>query len=151
MSTAHSTNEYRVIWLIRRLFRSLAQNSNKNLESLGLSAADRAVMEFLYPDEKLSVPEIAEKYHVTRQHVQVTVNPLLERGLLATKANPKHKKSVLIALTKAGRNLFKKVILNESGAIEKLFSDIPSSDIKTTAFALEVLLRSSTKESKNER
>ncbi|SFK27629.1 hypothetical protein SAMN05216302_100360 [Nitrosomonas aestuarii] len=45
------TNEkelYQIIWLIRRLFRALAQQSSENLEDYGISVADRAVMEFLY-------------------------------------------------------------------------------------------------------
>ena len=76
-----------------------AQRSNDGLQELGVSAADRAVMEFLYPDEKLSVPEIAERYQVSRQHVQMTVNELLESGFLTKKVNPRHKRSQLIALT----------------------------------------------------
>ena len=67
-------NAYQIVWLIRRLFRALAQKSDDSLQDLGISVADRAVMEFLQPDQKLSVPEIAERYQVSRQHVQVTVN-----------------------------------------------------------------------------
>jgi DNA-binding MarR family transcriptional regulator len=70
---------YQIIWLIRRLFRSLSQKSDEMLRELGITAADRAVLEFLYPDAALSVPEIAKRYDVSRQHVQVTVNPLLEQ------------------------------------------------------------------------
>lgn len=65
MSAAHHSSEYEVIWLVRRLFRSLAYKSNEMLEELEITAADRAVMEFLYPDKKLSVPEIASRYHVS--------------------------------------------------------------------------------------
>jgi hypothetical protein len=47
MSRAIESEPYQVIWLIRRLFRALAQRSNENLEGFGISVADRAVMEFL--------------------------------------------------------------------------------------------------------
>ncbi len=140
MSAAHHSSEYEIIWLVRRLFRSLAYKSNEMLEELQITAADRAVMEFLYPDKKLSVPEIASRYRVSRQHVQVTINPLVERGLLLTEPNPRHKRSVLVALTKSGRALFKSVINQESRVIDELFSEISSSNVKTTAATLNALL-----------
>ena len=74
--------QYEVTWLIRRLFRAMAQLADDYLRAHGLAAADRAVLEFLYPDEALSVPEIATRYQVSRQHIQVTVNTLLEDGFL---------------------------------------------------------------------
>ena len=85
MSNAAASDQYQVIWLIRRLFRALSQKSSENLEGLGISVAERAVMEFLYPEKMLSVPEIAEQYNVSRQHIQVTVNSLLESELVVTK------------------------------------------------------------------
>ena len=54
-------------------------------------------MEFLYPKEALSVPDIARRYDVSRQHVQVTVNTLVERGLARGTVNPRHKRSPLSA------------------------------------------------------
>ncbi|MDH5346161.1 MAG: hypothetical protein OEW59_10390, partial [Gammaproteobacteria bacterium] len=56
--------QYEVTWLIRRLFRAMAQRADNDLRAHGLSAADRAVLEFLYPDAMLSVPEIASRYQV---------------------------------------------------------------------------------------
>ena len=70
-------------------------------------------MEFLYPEKMLSVPEIAEQYKVSRQHIQVTVNSLLEIGLVATKENPRHKRSPLIMLNAKGRKLFAAVLKKE--------------------------------------
>ena len=91
-------SNYEITWLIRRIFRRMAQVAGENLETFGITAADRAVLEFLYPDEALSVPEIAQRYDVSRQHVQVTVNALLEKGLVAKRPNPRHKRSDLIRL-----------------------------------------------------
>ena len=108
MSLNKDGDPYQVIWLVRRLFRSFSRKSAEILEEFGISVADRAVMEFLYPNEKLSVPEIAERYKVTRQHVQVTVNSLLENRLIVTRENPRHKRSPLILLSKKGRDLFRR-------------------------------------------
>jgi len=133
------TSQYQVIWLVRRLFRSMAQVADGYLAAHGLSAADRAVLEFLYPEETLSVPEIANRYQVSRQHVQVTVNALLEDGFLETRTNPRHKRSPLIALTYVGRELFRKIRNTESGYVDALFVDIPTEDIECTRRTLEAI------------
>ena len=131
--------EYEVIWLIRRLFRALGHAADGYLRAHGLTAADRAVLEFLYPEEALSVPDIASRYQVSRQHVQVTVNALLEDGFLEARPNPRHKRSRLIALTGVGRELFAKIRRMETGIIDALFLDIPPDDIECTRRTLEAI------------
>jgi DNA-binding MarR family transcriptional regulator len=124
--------QYEVTWLIRRLFRAMAQFADRYLQAHGLSAADRAVLEFLYPEYELSVPEIATRYQVSRQHVQVTVNALLEDGFLESRQNPRHKRSPLFALTRVGRELFSRIRAAESELLDALFAGIPMDDIECT-------------------
>lgn len=140
MSKAIESESYQIIWLIRRLFRVLAQKSNESLTEFGISVADRAVMEFLYPEKMLSVPEIAEQYKVARQHVQVTVNSLLEKDLAVTANNPRHKRSVLIMLNEKGRKLFSAVLKEDEEAINLLFSQISKSNVQVTRQTLQTLL-----------
>jgi len=140
MSGVNSNESYQVIWLIRRLFRALSQKSNENLEGYGISVADRAVMEFLYTNKMLSVPEIAEQYKVSRQHVQATINSLLEAGLVVTKENPRHKRSPLIMLNTKGRDLFGKILKKDKEIIEILFSRISRKNIQITQQTLQSLL-----------
>ena len=131
---------YQIVWLTRRLFRALAQKSDASLQDMGISVADRAVMEFLYPDSKLSVPEIAERYHVSRQHVQVTVNGLLQAGILAARVNPRHKRSSLIALTSKGKGMFRGIKARDKKVVKKLFSKISEKDKDVTQKTLAALL-----------
>ena len=133
-------DDYQTVWLIRRLFRAMAQESNDSLQDLDITVADRAILEFLYPDEKLSVPEIAQRYQVSRQHVQVTVNGLLESGHLATKGNPRHKRSPLIALTSKGRALFSEIRKRDTIIVKQMFSRVPEKDRRVTQKTLETLL-----------
>jgi len=140
MSKAIKSEPYQVIWLIRRLFRALSQKSNESLEGFGISAADRAVMEFLYPDKMLSVPEIAEQYKVSRQHVQSTVNSLTAAALVIARENPKHKRSPLMMLNSKGRKLFETVLKKDEEVIEILFSYISQSNIQVTQQTLQSLL-----------
>jgi DNA-binding MarR family transcriptional regulator len=134
------SDAYQITWLVRRLFRALSQKAGEQLDELGVSVADRAVMEFLYPEQRLSVPEIAERYQVSRQHIQVTVNTLLDGGLVATRDNPRHKRSPLIVLSRKGRALFEKIRRQEQTVINEMFSDIPGSDRRRTRQVLEKLL-----------
>lgn len=131
--------QYEVTWLIRRLFRAMAQLADDYLRAHGLAAADRAVLEFLYPDEALSVPEIATRYQVSRQHIQVTVNTLLEDGFLEARPNPRHKRSPLFALTHVGRELFGKIRASEAELLDRLFADIPTDDIECTRRTLQAM------------
>lgn len=139
MSQYKNSDRYQVIWLIRRLFRALAQASDELLRPRGISAADRAVMEFLYPDLALSVPEIAGRYSVSRQHVQVTVNSLIESGLLTTSENPRHKRSPLVRLTEHGRELFASVLERDRQAIDALFAKVSAKDANITRKTLQSL------------
>lgn len=132
---------YKVTWLIRRLFRAMAEQADAYLRDSGLTAADRAVMEFLYPNEKLTVPEIARRYQVSRQHVQVTANRLLDEGLLCSNNNPQHKRSPLLQLSELGGLTFTEIRRNESALLGELYADIEIADIATTRRTLEALLR----------
>lgn len=137
------TNEkeiYQIIWLIRRLFRALAQKSGENLEVFGISVADRAVMEFLYPEKKLSVPEIAKQYKVSRQHVQATVNSLLDQKLVESRENPRHKRSPHIMLNEKGCMLFESVLQKDEETIRLLFSHLQKNDVQITLKTLQSLL-----------
>ena len=140
MSKVVKSDPYQVIWLIRRLFRALGQQSNENLKEFGISVADRAVMEFLYPDNMLSVPEIAEQYKVSRQHIQATVNSLLDAELVVTKENPRHKCSPLIMLNAKGRELFSEILKKDEEVIAVLFYRISKSSIRVTQQTLQSLL-----------
>ncbi len=131
--------QYEVTWLIRRLFRAMAHVADSYLRAHGLSAADRAVLEFLYRDETLSVPEIAARYQVSRQHIQVTVNTLLEDGFLESRRNPRHKRSPLFALTPVGRELFRKIRAAESELLDSIFTDIAADDVECTRRTLKTM------------
>ena len=81
MNTFKESEQYQLIWKIRRLFRAMGSYANQYLEELSITAPERAVMEFLL-EEKLTVPEIAAKFDVSRQHIQTNVNSLIEKDLV---------------------------------------------------------------------
>ena len=139
MSNELNDDLYEITWLIRRLFRAMAQNTNDRLANLKINVADRAVLEFLYPDKALAVPEIASRYQVSRQHVQTTANELLAKKLIATKENPRHKRSSLLKLTSKGKNLFARIRKDDDEVLRNAFAGIPRGDAATTHKTLQTL------------
>lgn len=137
MADARDDTAYQIIWEVRRLFRSLAARADSYLAASGLTAADRAVMEFLYPDSELTVPDIARRYEVTRQHVQATVNRLQAQGLLGSVDNPMHKRSRLIRLSATGRRCFEGIRRREAGLVRELFGDVPDDELAITLATLQ--------------
>jgi DNA-binding MarR family transcriptional regulator len=141
MSQRRRERAYEITWLIRRTFRAMGARADEYLADAELSVADRAVMEFLHPRRELSVPEIARRYDVSRQHVQVTVNALVTKGLLRSVENPKHKRSRLMRLSRLGRNTFEEIRRNESAVVDRIFRDVPDDALETTHETLKALLQ----------
>ncbi|MFN7919466.1 MAG: MarR family transcriptional regulator [Bryobacteraceae bacterium] len=68
-----------------------------------LSAARRGILRSLANSGPQTVPQMARARQVSRQHIQIVVNGLLEDGLVRPVSNPAHKRSSLIQLTTPGR------------------------------------------------
>ena len=141
MAGSEPRDNYEITWLIRRVFRAMAAWADQYLAESGLTAAERAVMEFLYPDQALSVPAIARQYDVSRQHIQVTVNGLTDKNLVRRTDNPRHKRSVLVRLTDQGRNAFAQIRRSESRIIDEVFAGIPDPDLDATRRTLQTLYK----------
>jgi DNA-binding MarR family transcriptional regulator len=135
-----SGDAHRVTWLVPRLFRAMADAADAYLADSGLTAAERAVLEILYPDAALTVPDIARRYQVSRQHVQVTINNLLDRELVLSTENPRHKRSPLMRLSDRGQRTFASIRQMESDLLGSLFQDVEIADVATTKRTLETLL-----------
>ncbi len=122
------TLDYEIIWKVRRLARALTARSDEMLRPFGLTAAERAVLEFLYPDAAMTVPQIARRFQVSRQYIQVNVNTLVARGLLILTENPDHARSPLLGLTNKGMTTFAAIAETEKDMIDQLFQTIPAAE-----------------------
>jgi DNA-binding MarR family transcriptional regulator len=110
----------RYIQQIRLAFQRLRKIGEDLHADSGVSLSLRAMLEWLSEHGGQTVPQMAEAKAVSRQHVQKSVNELLERGLARSVANPAHKRSVLIEITSDGRKLFKDMCKREASAIAAL-------------------------------
>ncbi len=127
---------YRLILETRQLFHVLAQASSELNREAGITASMRAVMETLYPNAELTVPAIARRKNVTRQHIQQIVNELLRLGQAETRENPSHKRSQLIALSPTGVEQFKQVLTREKKVLQLLAQEFDADQIATASETL---------------
>ena len=134
------TLDHEIIRKLRRLFRALTAQRDETLKRFGLSGAERTVLEFLYPDAALTVPQIARRFRVSRQHIQVNVNSLGDKGLLLQTENPDHARSPLLRLTNKGVTTFAAIEETEKDIIGRLFQTIPAAEKVVTARVLGQLL-----------
>jgi len=132
--------EYEIIRKVRHLYRTLAETGDALLKPLGLTGADRAVLEILYPDLAMTVPQMARRFQVSRQHIQTTANRLLERGLLIKTDNPDHSRSVLMRLSTAGQTQFAAIGDLERDITSDIFEGIPAAEKIITERTLGMLL-----------
>ena len=146
MTKLEKDDIYEVTWLIRRAYRLMGVRVDQYLTDLNISACDRSVMDYLYPNRKLSVPKIAGLYDVSRQFIQSTVNSLHERGIIEFLENPNHKRSPLISLTKEGAKVYEQIRIKDEAAFTAIFSDISEDSNKTTQKTLKMLVENLSRE-----
>jgi DNA-binding MarR family transcriptional regulator len=106
---------------VRLLWNTLVQRGEALHADETITMAMRAVLEFLGRNGPTSVPNIARSRRVTRQHIQVQVNALLEEGCVAQQDNPAHRRSPLVALTSRGERTLARMRVREAA----VFRDAP--------------------------
>jgi len=130
---------YTLIMQIRRLFQRLKAVSEEILQGTGINPSQRAILEFLYQQQSHSVPQIAEYLSVTRQHVQVIVNDLVELELARCLENPAHKRSLLVEATPEGIAMFESIQQKEAEILRQFQQQLPEKDIRSALKLLESL------------
>ncbi len=109
-----------VVDATRALFHRLGAAADEVHRVSGVTAGPRAVLQDLYQNGPRTVPAMARARPVSRQHIQVLVNGLLERGEVELLPNPAHARSKLVALTDAGLALFDAIRHREAEVLERL-------------------------------
>lgn len=133
---------YLLTWKIRRLFKLLAETSDTYLEPYGISVQERAIVEHLMNWGPASVPQIARLFYVSRQNIQVRINRLLEKNWVQKDTNPAHQRSVLLKLTKKGKDTFAAIQNHESSLMDSLFENISPADVQQANITLRNLTSS---------
>jgi DNA-binding MarR family transcriptional regulator len=128
---------YAVIRGLRTAFNRLKSVGDRLHGDLGVTSAMRAVLETLSEEGAQSVPAIAARKSVSRQHIQVNADALLDRGLIAHQENPNHKRSHLLVLTEAGQALFATMRQREAARLENIAAPLDLGSLRTTRETLD--------------
>ncbi|MEU4422512.1 MarR family winged helix-turn-helix transcriptional regulator [Actinoplanes sp. NPDC024001] len=127
---------YQVLRQVRPLVLNSARAVETSLRPQRLTVGMRAVLEVLADHGPATVPAIADRLDLARQGVQRHVNDLTELGHVQARANPAHRRSVLISMTTAGAGAFERIRADELDRIAGLAPECSADDI---AAALKVL------------
>lgn len=136
-----STNDVeKIAGEVRHLFQVLKSLADAVHRDSGLNASLRAVMEALIAGPR-TVPDIARSKSVTRQHIQLQVDELIETELAELRPNPAHQRSPLVALTRRGEALFASGRRREAPLIEQLAIGLDARKAATTVQTLTAFRR----------
>jgi len=130
---------YRMIRAVRGCFHALKALSDTIIEDHGLNLSLHAVLETVCESRPMTVPQIARLKGVSRQHVQVTVDALVDKGLVTLTANPAHKRSSLVVGTDRGREVFTEIRGQELPVLEDLAAALDTGDVTVSAVTLDAL------------
>lgn len=130
---------YALIVEVRAAFNRLKSISDDMNRDLGITAPMRAVMETIADEGPLTVPGIARRRGVTRQHIQVSVDTLADAALVELKHNPAHRRSPLVALSRKGSAAYREIRARESHVLEELAGELPARQIEAATSTLEAL------------
>jgi DNA-binding MarR family transcriptional regulator len=137
---------------VRACFQRLKAIGEHLHEDLDVTVAMRAVLETLVEDGPLTVPQIARRKAVTRQHIQTIVDALLAKKLVKLDDNPAHRRSPLIVATAKGSDLFADMRRREQHTLTVIGRNLDHADIGAalrTLAALNNVLESQLKETKH--
>jgi DNA-binding MarR family transcriptional regulator len=107
----------------RRLFYRLRAASAHAHGSNDVTAGLRGVMQAIADAGAQTGPQMARARLVSRQHIQVLVDELVERKLVELVNNPAHKRSKLVRLSAQGRRVFERMRRRERRVFTEL--DLP--------------------------
>jgi DNA-binding MarR family transcriptional regulator len=104
-----------------------------------VTAGRRGILRSLASGGPQSVPRLARARPVSRQLVQTLVNGLLAEGYVEYAANPAHRRSHLVRLTRAGRRLVAQMDRRERELMNGLRVGISQSELTSAARTLRRL------------
>ena len=124
---------------VRSLFHEMAAVAQEMHGGSLLAGGRRGVLLNLLEDGDQTVPELARRRPVSRQHIQVLVNDLLRDGLVVRKPNPAHKRSKLVSLTPKGRRTTSAMLGREKELLRALGLDAQPRELLRAAKLLAEL------------
>ena len=126
---------------VRRIVRFLRQNAAAD-GSLGITSAQRFVLQILATERTLSVNGLAQRTYTDQSTVSVVAKGLVERGLVARERSSDDGRRVDLALTRRGRALIGRAAPSAPSArLVAALSALPATTHRQLAASLAALVR----------
>ncbi|WP_199510150.1 MarR family winged helix-turn-helix transcriptional regulator [Nucisporomicrobium flavum] len=141
MSVDRGAALYDLLRHVRPLTLNSARVVEAALRPYHLTVGMRAVLEVLSEAGPATVPAIATRLDLARQGVQRHVDDLVRLGHVEIRVNPAHRRSVLVALTAAGADVFAHVHADDLRHLAAMAPECTPEDIATATRVLQALGR----------
>jgi DNA-binding MarR family transcriptional regulator len=106
----------------------------------GLTAARWQVLGALVLARRpMTVPQVARRMGLTRQSVQVSINYLLDQGLLRRVTNPDHQRSALVMVSERGQATYDQLDRQQADWINELADGMSAAELSAAALVLRQL------------
>ena len=119
--------------MLFRELRSATQTIHGDAEA---TAGRRGLLSELLTDGPATVPALAGRRHVSRQHIQVLVNRLVEEGLVSLEPNPRHKRSRLVTITALGRKTASDMLAKEKDLLRRFPAAVAPKEVAQASAVL---------------
>jgi DNA-binding MarR family transcriptional regulator len=131
-----------LLWETRRLFRTAAAAADRALGPLGLTAGDRALLEFLAREPgPISVAELARRRSVSRQHIHQSLDRMPNPAWIERVPDPHDARSMLLRLTADGRAVWKKIRRVDRTMLRRIARHVNDARAKAAARTLREIRR----------
>jgi DNA-binding MarR family transcriptional regulator len=104
-----------------------------------LSAGRRGILRDLRDNGPQTVPQMARRRFVSRQHIQSLVDPLTSEGHVELVENPAHRRSRLVRLTRRGDLLVQEMAQRERDLMAQMDLPISQRELDYAASVLQAI------------
>lgn len=129
---------YEEIWKLHNRLRWLGDQVHAED---GQTSAKRSLLISLHRDGPTTVPVLARERLVSRQIIQSQMNLLQAEGLVTSRANPRHRRSRCLVLTRKGRDVVERMLAREAALLEDMGSPLTAEEVLLAAGHLATIRR----------
>lgn len=124
---------------IMALGRVLQVREAELLRSVELTPAQRDVLVTLRSRDALTMSSLARARGFSRQNARVLVHSLVERGFVAMRENPEHRRASLAVITPAGVGTLQEILQREGEVLGHLAAGVEVTEARRASATLECL------------
>ncbi len=131
----------RTIYLLNQANQAVRAQLEAALRELQMTGIQYTILAIVDQNEGISSAELSRRFFVTAQTMNVIINGLEQRGLIARKEDPANRRVLRMKLTAPGRRLLKTCEDIADGVEEAAFDWLDPQEHQVLRESLRLLLR----------